>query len=623
MRKPDTRTVEFTAAQRKLHDDLLTTQALILMTLHPTANVKFLMTMIRRQAASCLYGLVPLLREILTRHISELSGVEADTPEVDLSAKIDGAIEARIADVLRQAETLDPHDPKLEILTQIVREKVVLPNRRLMVFSSFRHTLAYLLDALEREGVRVGLVHGDVPDEDRQEMRRRFQLDGEHPEAIDVLLFSEVGSEGLDYQFCDCIVNYDLPWNPMRIEQRIGRIDRRGQTSEAVRVVNLITPGTVDADIYERCLLRIGIFDRELGASDEILGRITRELQSIAGDFTLTDGERRMKLQQMADNEVRLIQEEQELERRQAEFFALRMPLVHAEDELQDASSRWLSPALIANLVRRYLAALGGEPGGLLGEKGVKTLRLNQETRNALLLDFAKLPRSTAVTHREWEQWLKGTNPHLRVTFEQNAAAQNPDVALLSPVHPIVRQAAFCLARRERTVAGCQVSSNLAAAGDYPFAVYQWRFVGLQEDLQLQPVALDERLRTGFADLLSQAVTLDLAPAQVPAAATVEQLERAHYALWSAARDRHREETAKRAAFRLASLESSYTARLAQLEEQLANATDERIRRMHQAQIDRAAADRQRRFEEVEGAKEAADVQAQLVAFGIIQVISE
>jgi len=59
----------------------------------------------------------------------------------------------------------------------------------------------------------------------------------------------------------------------MRIEQRIGRIDRRGQTSEKVRIVNFITPGTVDADIYERCLLRIGIFDREIGASDEILGR--------------------------------------------------------------------------------------------------------------------------------------------------------------------------------------------------------------------------------------------------------------------------------------------------------------------------------------------------------------
>lgn len=623
VRKPDTRIIEFTPAQRKLHDDLLATQALILTTLHPAANVKFLMTMIRRQAASCLYGLVPLLREILTRRLCELRGVEAGTPELDLAAAVDPAIEARIADVLGQAEALDPYDPKLEVLTQIVREKVALPNRRLMVFSSFRHTLTYLFEALDREGVRVGIVHGDVPDEERKETRRRFQLDTEHPEAIDVLLFSEVGSEGLDYQFCDCIVNYDLPWNPQRIEQRIGRIDRRGQTSEKVRIVNLITPGTVDADIYERCLLRIGIFEREIGASDEILGRITRELQSIAEDFTLTDEERREKLQQLADNEVRLIREEQELEQRQAEFFALRVPLGRAEDELRAASSRWLSPALLENLVRRYLATLSGEPGGLLGDRAVKTLRLKQETRNALLADFAKLPRSTAVTHREWEQWLRGSKPHLRVTFEQAAAAENPDVTLLSPVHPLVRQAALCVGKGERAVAGCRIRSSTVPSGHYPFAVYQWRFVGLQEDLQLQPIALDERLRTGFAEFLSQAEPLDLEPAQVPSTETLEQLECIHYGLWSAARERHREETAKRAAFRLASFESSYSARLAQFQEQLAKATDERIRRMHQAQIDRAVADRQRRVDEMNRSRDAADVQAQLVAFGVIRVDPE
>ncbi len=621
VRKPDTITVEFTTAQRKLHDDLLATQALILTALHPTANVKFLMTMIRRQAASCLYGLVPLLRGILTRRLVDLSGVEADTPEFDPSETIGGVIEAKIADVLRQAEALDPYDPKIEKLKQVAREKVAMPNRRLMVFSSFRHTLSYLLDGLEGEGARVGLVHGDVPDEDRIDMRRRFQLESEHPEAIDVLLFSEVGSEGLDYQFCDCIVNYDLPWNPMRIEQRIGRIDRRGQKSEKVRIVNFITPGTVDADIYERCLLRIGIFDREIGASDEILGNMTKVLRSIAEDFTLTDEERREKLQQLADNEVGLIREQQDLEARQAELFALRVPVVFAEEELRDASSRWLSPVLLENLVRSYLAALGGgEQINLLGEKAAKTMRLNQETRNLLLADFGKLPRSTAVTHRDWENWLKGNNPHLRVTFDPMAATETPDAALLSPVHPLVRQAAIRFAHRERAVTACQVCSNLVPPSDYPFAIYQWRFLGLQEDSQLQPITLDERLRTSFAPLLSSAEPLAVTPAETPTSSVLEQLEAAHYGLWSSARDRHREETAKRASFRLASLESSHAARLALLGEQLAKAIDDRIRRMHQAQIDRAASDHARRVEEVNRAKTVTDVQAQVVAFGIIRV---
>jgi hypothetical protein len=621
VRKPDTVTVEFTTEQRKLHDDLLATQALILTVLHPTANVKFLMTMIRRQAASCLYGLVPLLRGILTRRLGDLNGVEAGTPEFDRSATIDGIIEAKIADVLRQAEALDPYDPKIEELKRVVREKVALPNRRLMVFSSFRHTLSYLLDGLDGEGVRVGLVHGDVPDEERIDMRRRFQLEREHPEAIDVLLFSEVGSEGLDYQFCDCIVNYDLPWNPMRIEQRIGRIDRRGQTSEKVRIVNFITPGTVDADIYERCLLRIGIFDREIGASDEILGEMTKKLQSIAEDFTLTDDERREKLQQLADNEVQQIQDQQSLEASQAELFALRVPVVCAEEELRDASSHWLSPALLENLVRSYLASLGGgEQISILGEKAVKTMRLNQESRNVLLVDFGRLPRSTAVTYRDFENWLKGNNPHLRVTFDPKAATENPDATLLSPVHPLVRQAAGRFARQERAVTACQLHSDLVPAGDYPFAIYQWRFLGLQEDLQLQPITLDERLRTKFAQFMSASEPLALAPADVPPPSVLEQLESAHYNLWSAARDRHREETTRRATFRLASLASSHAARLALLGEQLAKATDDRIRRMHQAQIERATAEQQRRVDDVNRAKDVTDVQAQVVAFGIMRV---
>src|SRR5205807_4427262 len=102
----------------------------------------------------------------------------------------------------------------------------------------------------------------------RQQLRHRFSLPQSDPDALDVLLSSEVGCEGLDYQFCDCLVNYDIPWNPMRVEQRIGRIDRYGQKSEKVLIYNFITPGTVDADIYERCLLRIGIFNQALGGSE-------------------------------------------------------------------------------------------------------------------------------------------------------------------------------------------------------------------------------------------------------------------------------------------------------------------------------------------------------------------
>ena len=135
-------------------------------------------------------------------------------------------------------------------------------NNKALAFSTFRHTLAYIEKHVADAGLRYGLVHGGVPDDQRAELRRRFALPKDAPEALDVLLSSEVGGEGLDFQFCDLLVNYDLPWNPMRIEQRIGRIDRYGQQSESVAIVNLVTPGTVRGhlrtlpDAYRRVLSR-------------------------------------------------------------------------------------------------------------------------------------------------------------------------------------------------------------------------------------------------------------------------------------------------------------------------------------------------------------------------------
>lgn len=121
----------------------------------------------------------------------------------------------------------------------------------MIIFSSFRHTLHYIRKKLEAQGIRVGQIDGSVEDEDRRIISQRFKSQKEEPDTIDVLLFTEVGCEGLDYQFCDTLVNYDMPWNPMRIEQRIGRIDRRGQLNEAVKIYNMITSGTIDATIMK------------------------------------------------------------------------------------------------------------------------------------------------------------------------------------------------------------------------------------------------------------------------------------------------------------------------------------------------------------------------------------
>jgi hypothetical protein len=621
LRKPETVVIEFTPAQKKLHDDLLQIQAKIFSQIHGDTNVKFMMTTIRRQAASCLFGLVPFLQEILNRHVDELAWEEADNTGEAPSATTVEAIETRIKTILEQARNLDREDPKLEALRKILRNKQEMPNNKVMLFSSFRHTLHYLHQHLKADGFRVGLVHGGVLDEERAEMRSRFELKQEDEHALDLMLFSEIGSEGLDYQFCDCIVNYDLPWNPMRIEQRIGRIDRWGQQSESVAIFNLITPGTVDADIYERCLVRIGVFNNALGGSEDILGEISREIRNIAENFNLSDDERREKLQQLADNQIRLIQEQEELEQKQVELFGIRLPEDQMKKEINEASSFWLSPEAIRNLITNYLQeTFGKEQEFILGEKPLKTLRLSLEVRNRLLKDFQKLPRQNTSSYREWENWLKGGNPHLTFTFDAACASQHPDAAFIMPLHPLVRQASRAFDTTKRVVTTLKVKDQSVPYGDYPFAIYQWQFHGIREDLVLCPVASSERVTSHLGKLLEKAEENTTSEANVPEPLAWDELDAQHYKLWSEAREKHQRRTQELAQYRRESLTTSHCARIALLKDQLNQATDEKIRRMRQSQIDSAEADYARRIQELDIAMERADITAQPVAYGVINI---
>jgi hypothetical protein len=405
----------------------------------------------------------------------------------------------------------------------------------------------------------------------------------------------------------------------MRVEQRIGRIDRNGQKSESVAIINLITPGTVDADIYERCLVRIGVFNSALGGSEEILGEITREIRDIAENYSLSEDERRSKLQQLADNKIRLIQEQEALEQRQMELFGIRLPEDRMRKEIEDASSFWLSPPSVRRIVTLYLqSGCGKEQEFILGEKPLKTLRLSQDARSILLRDFQQLPRQNTSVYREWENWLKGANPHLLVTFESGYATQHPEAAFIMPLHPLVRQAAISFDARKRVVSRLKVQSKEVPAGKYQFAVYQWRYHGIREDLILRPIASSEVITENLGRLLEKAVDLEGNELTGAGRPLCDELDAQHYNLWFEARAKHRQRTQELAEYRRESLSTSHRARIALLNEQLRQATDEKIKKMRQSQIAAAESDYARRIQQLDIAMERADIIAEPVAFGIL-----
>ena len=628
-RKPLTVTVQFTPEQKSLHDAVIAAQAAVYAALHGDQSVRFLLTTIRRQAASCIQALAPFLKDILSRRFDELDCLiveEGRDEGIDLDIDRTGpTIRQLVNDALQQAEALPggaSADPKYLALRHILEEKQSLPNNKVMLFSSFRHTLAYLHKTLLDAGFRVGLIHGGVGDDDRVALRARFEMHRERPEALDILLFSEIGCEGLDYQFCDCMVNYDLPWNPMRIDQRIGRIDRWGQISEAVAIYNLITPDTIDAEIYERCLLRIGVFERALGANEAILGEISREITSVAENLSLSPADRQAKLQQLADNSIRLVKEQQDLESRQTELFGLRMPADQFKQDIEDASSYWLSAFSLARLVVEYLRDRAGkEESPLSGDGPKKRLRLAREAREALLRDFAAIENRTSPIAREWETWLKGNDPNLAVTFDAACAVEDRTICLITPVHPLAIQAARAVggASVGAPVVGIRVSSNVVAPGDYTFAIYQWQYHGIRDDVEFHPVTTEPTLTSEFLRLLPDAEGFDVSPGVITEEIR-DALEIRHYEMWSDARAGHVENTQRIAEFRRSSLKTSHRARMAILDVQLSDARNDRIRIMKSRQKENAQADFDRHIREIEEATQKADIMTQPVGWGMLRV---
>ncbi len=620
-RKPETVEVPFTTPQQVLHDGLMEVQRQILKQMHGEKSLLFMMTTIRRQAASCIYGLAPLLKDILSRKLDFIELDEIDY-ELDISVLNGATLEERILEVMERAEQLDPNDPKLEALQKIIINKQKQPNNKILLFSSFRHTLAYLQDSLKKtSGLRIGYIHGGTPDEERRQQRNRFSLEREDREALDLLLSSEVGCEGLDYQFCDCLVNYDLPWNPMRVEQRIGRIDRYGQKSDTVAIYNLITPGTVDSDIYHRCLWRIGVFHAAIGGSEEIIGKLTSEIRDVAENLTLTDEERQARLQQLSDNEIRIVQEQSELEEQQGELFGLRLPQQKSDEEVEDAESFWLTPNSLVRLVRQYLGLLCGENQEyLLGDKPLKTLRIGQEGREALLADFRRLPRKTGSIHRDWEKWLKGSNPHLSITFDAKAAAETRSALFVTPVHPLALQASRAISAETALHTVFHVKDELLKPGSYPFAIYHWQKTGIRDDVSFQPVIDYPEASSRFLQLLEQGEELPENSVVLPDKAVFDALDTQHHALWVAARLEHVSYNSELVRFRRQSLTSSHAARMAILQGVLQSNKDSKIQVMKKSECGRAEADFARRMTELDKAEQQVDMAARPVAFGVMVV---
>ena len=156
------------------------------------------MCTIMRQAASCIHGLAPFMNDFVQRRLAKIQeDGELYEHDFELNSDEENSL-FELADIIdKLSVNLPKDDPKFDKMLEVIEEKQTQENNRVIIFSSFRNTLAYLRKRLQAQGIRVGKVDGSVPDEERFKLRKRFLKDRSENDAIDVLLFSEVGCEGL------------------------------------------------------------------------------------------------------------------------------------------------------------------------------------------------------------------------------------------------------------------------------------------------------------------------------------------------------------------------------------------------------------------------------------------
>lgn len=628
-REPQTVSVDFTPEQRRLYDAVLAFRREVLLQRYDPQVVRLILDTLERQAESCINAIGLAVGRVLESGGFAAGDITDDPEATDQLAPLPSAALQQAQELLDAADGLPADDPKFDQLLQIVSARLSDPGGpgKALVFSFFLNTIGYLADRLAAAGIRVGVVTGRIADEDREEMRDRFRLDRRNADAIDVLLSSEVGCEGLDYEFCDSLINYDIPWNPMRIEQRIGRIDRFGQRSDKVLIFNFITPGTVAERVFFRCFERLGVFRDTVGDLEEVLGEITQDLSRTALDPLLTPEQAEARARQIADNAIRLAEEQRRLDADSAGLLGLDDAFTREVDDVV-AGGRFVSEEDLRVLIETFLrqpilqGALGGD------EDRVERLRLSEPGRRELVSRIQAAGHPSGPSAAFIRAVERSAEPAL--TFDQATAVQRRDIEFVTPVHPLARAATRYWTEQAEALTGAfTVATDRVAAGLYVFACEIWETIAVRPDLRLVCLAVSAE-GGGFAQALSASL-LHLLPA-----AQALGPDRLDAASASASRclveldtlsDEQRRDAVRRLAAsnelllgrRLASLEASHQSRQRRVSDELLGATEPRIIRMKTSERSRVQADYERRRAALERARQV-EVLSVRVAAGLVEV---
>lgn len=365
------------------------------------------------------------------------------------------------------------NDSKYSELRKLLLE--MIPDEKAVIFAYYRPTLAYLRRRLMADGVNVTVIHGGIPNEQRWEEIDRFK----DPRGPRVLLSSEVGSEGIDLQFCRVVANYDLPWNPMRVEQRIGRIDRVGQQAKKLSIVNFKVRDTIEERLYDRLHCKLERFANSLGDLEDVIGREVKNLTVELLSKELTP-EQEGKLMDQTERviETRLIQI-QALEESGDALIAL-SDYVQNKIEEDRGKGRFIQPGELEDYLSDFFERefQGCEINYNTPVEGGLRVKLTPDAQSSLS-NFIRDDRSLSARPLRQKDF--------QITFRREVLQRLPvgqkrTIHFINHISPLIRW--ITKINRDRAhsffnVSALKITHPDLPLGDYCYRIERWRMKGL------------------------------------------------------------------------------------------------------------------------------------------------
>ncbi|SCU75070.1 HeliCase, c-terminal:dead/deah box helicase, n-terminal [Cupriavidus necator] len=540
----------------------------------------FLLATPQRQVCSCpaafarawLGGDSALVEDLAEQIAEEYEETDEERELEDISASLkEFLIAQRPRDF--DVDALEHEDSKLQRLIKELKNYLTEnPGEKVILFTSFRVTAKYLSERLSSLDIPSMLLWGNMA-ESKQDLINEFR---DRPD-LRLLVATEVASEGVDLQFCRLLINYDLPWNPMRVEQRIGRIDRLGQKAEVIHIWNLFYEQTIDERIFSRLLQRLRVFEQALGEPEAIIGETIKQLESRLLTSRLTPAQEEEEIQRAAQALENVRRRQDELERNASQMMAhggLVLERIAAAQEL----SRRVTERDLVIYVQDFLNHHAS---------GHQFQQLDASNEFSI-----QLPASTAADLDDYcrrkgivGQTMLGNGLPRQCRFLNNVtSASSKAWESIHQFHPLIRFISEQLKELDEAfypLVSLKVPASDAGnipPGDYMFALRRWTFSGVREEEWLQSTAcgLEHRVPLGDdqADALINLARLqgsdwieapNVVPAEV-ASTCLDTLEIHLDEAYQRAKKRKQDENADRLMFQLHGIDQHLQRRLQTLE---------------------------------------------------------